>query len=83
VLNQLFSLFSDRVEGVSVIKLINQSYGGLLRILELYEIIPTFCTRAEVKNLFTMTTIAQVSYTFLFRIESTLTNDYSFINSET
>ena len=42
-----------------MIKLIAQGYGGLLRILELYEIVPNFCSRAEVKSLFTIATIAQ------------------------
>jgi len=59
-LTQLFSLFADRVEGVSVIKLItSKGHGGIYRLLELYEIIPNFLSKAETKVLYNRILLAQ------------------------
>jgi hypothetical protein len=44
-----------------VIKIMTtQGHGGLFRLLELYEIIPHYLTRGEVKTVFTLLTNAQV-----------------------
>lgn len=68
---QLFSLFSDRVEGVSVIKLMTtKGHGGLYRLLELYEVVPNFLSKAEVKVLYNRILLAQVSQPSRFRCQS-------------
>jgi hypothetical protein len=62
VLSQLFHLFADRVEGVSIMKIVTtQGHGGLLRLLELYEIVPNFLSRSEIKTIFSLLLNAQVS----------------------
>jgi predicted glycosyltransferase len=59
---QLFSLFSDRVEGVSVVKLITtKGHGGIYRLLELYGIVPNFVTKAEAKVLYNRILLSQAS----------------------
>lgn len=61
-LSQLFSLFADRVEGVQVVKLITtKGHGGLYRLLELYEIVPSFLSKTEAKVLYNRILLAQVS----------------------
>lgn len=63
----MFNLFADRIEGVSVIKIMTtQGHGGLFRLLELYEIIPHYLSRIEVKTLFTLLTNAQVCYVCVY-----------------
>lgn len=62
VLRQVFDAFSDFVEGVQVIKLATSAnqQGGLYRLLELYDVTPTYLSKVEAKVLFTLTLHAQV-----------------------
>ena len=75
-LQQLFSLFSSEVEGVSVIKLVTSSSaslklqqspnrlggsGGVYRMLELFDVLPTYLSRVEAKVLFGLALYSQVS----------------------
>ena len=65
VLRTVFDTFADFVEGVQVIKLAtsgNQGGGGLYKLLELYDITPTYLSKVEAKVLFTLTLHAQVSF---------------------
>jgi predicted glycosyltransferase len=66
---QLFSLFSDRVEGVSVVKLITiKGHGGVYGLLELYGIVPNFVTKAEAKVLYNRILLSQVRTSISFTI---------------
>lgn len=53
-------MFADTVEGVSVVKLTTSAANGVLRILEFYEVVPSFLTKIEVKVLFSLVAHAQV-----------------------
>lgn len=62
ILNQVFSVFADRMEGVNIIKLSSTNkggHGGAFRLLELYEITPTFMSRLEAKAMFSLAAHAQ------------------------
>lgn len=61
VLKQLFNLFSEKVEGVEVIKLTNNSNGGAFKLLESYDLIPTYVNKGEAKVLFSIMVFSQVS----------------------
>ncbi len=60
-LKKLFDVFADSVEGVSVVKLTTSAGNGVLRILECYEVIPSYLTKIEVKVLFSLIAHSQVS----------------------
>lgn len=64
VLRQVYDTFSDQVEGVQVIKLATSAsqQGGLYKLLELYDVTPTYLSKVEAKVLFTLTLHAQVRY---------------------
>ena len=66
VLRQLFDLFSDTLEGVQVLKLAtsHSQHGGLYKLLELYDVTPTYLSKVEAKVLFTLTLHAQVKLMF-------------------
>jgi hypothetical protein len=61
-LRAVYETFADFVEGVQVIKLATSGsqQGGLYRLLELYDITPTYLSKVEAKVLFTLTLHAQV-----------------------
>lgn len=61
VLRQVYETFADFVEGVQVLKLATSSnqQGGLYRLLELYDVTPTYLSKVEAKVLFTLTLHAQ------------------------
>lgn len=68
VLRQVYETFADFVEGVQVLKLATSGTerglggtGGLYRLLELYDVTPTYLSKVEAKVLFTLTLHAQVS----------------------
>ena len=63
VLRQVYETFADFVEGVQVLKLATSAnqQGGLYRLLELYDVTPTYLSKVEAKVLFTLTLHAQVT----------------------
>ena len=64
VLRQVYETFADFVEGVQVLKLATSAnqQGGLYRLLELYDVTPTYLSKVEAKVLFTLTLHAQVTF---------------------
>jgi hypothetical protein len=62
VLRTVYEAFADFVEGVQVLKLATSGTGagGLYKLLELYDITPTYLSKVEAKVLFTLTLHAQV-----------------------
>jgi hypothetical protein len=74
VLWQLFTLFGDRAavddandgdgDDSLVLRLASaQGYGGLMKLLEVYEVLPHFLTRLEVKMIFNLCLTSQVCAT--------------------
>lgn len=72
VLWQLFTLFGDRAAATAaamedgddslVLRLASaQGYGGLMKLLEVYEVLPHFLTRLEVKMIFNLCLTSQVT----------------------
>jgi hypothetical protein len=66
VLRTVYEAFADFVEGVQVLKLATSGTGagggGLYKLLELYDITPTYLSKVEAKVLFTLTLHAQVGW---------------------
>jgi hypothetical protein len=70
-LQQVFVLFADRIPGEDtqssslnslMLRLATaQGYGGLLKLLEMYEVIPHFVNRLEAKTIFNLAMAAQKS----------------------
>jgi hypothetical protein len=64
VLRTVYEAFADFVEGVQVLKLATSGTGagGLYKLLELYDVTPTYLSKVEAKVLFTLTLHAQVGW---------------------
>lgn len=60
MLYQVFQVFCESIEGVAVVKLTNSRNGGLYRLLELYDVLPTCVSKMEAKVLFSLILNAQV-----------------------
>lgn len=58
-LRQLFYAFAQRIEGENVIKLSTSSNGGVYKLCELYELVPTYVSRIEAKIMFSLLVQAQ------------------------
>lgn len=60
ILSQVFDVFADPVEGLSLLKLTTSANGGLYRLMELYDVVPGYLMRSEVKTIFTLIAQSQV-----------------------
>lgn len=55
----VFHSFSDTVEGILVMKWTTSGHSGALRMLELFDVVPSYVSRSEAKTMFTLMTNAQ------------------------
>lgn len=59
-LKAVFDSFSDVVENIQIVKLTTSTNNGVFRMLEGFEVIPTYLSKVEVKVLFSLIVHAQV-----------------------
>lgn len=61
-----FDLLAETVEGQSILRLTNASHGGLARLLEEFDVIPSYLSKKEAKMSFFVILSAQVSHPTVF-----------------
>eukprot|EP01038_Epipyxis_sp_PR26KG_P007045 gene7045-9620_t len=59
ILKSLFDLYAENIDGNYGLKFTNSFGGGVVKVLELYDVIPTYVSKAEAKVIFNLISNAQ------------------------